>query len=493
MLSLLNVSMGQILFSSVGAWFIFAIFRALHNLYLHPLAKFPGPILRCAFHMPYQFETWTGNHVGNWHDLHRRYGEIVRVSPTQLSIINADAWKDIYGYGSRQPMQKCPDFYYQEAQFPYAITTAPDEVHTRMRRALNPAFSEQALRAQEGMIISYISLLISKLNSHAASGNAVDIMKYLNFTTFDITGDLTFDESFGSLESENYDSWIAIIFDWIRFGAYLRVLTFYGFPIQTFFKIIPALRQGLDTHRNYTGDKMERRLNKKTDRKDFLSYISKDSDERTITRDEMKETSGLLILAGSETSATLLSGAIYYLLKNPSWLKKLEHELRTAFANETEITFASTAQLKILNAVIQETFRLYPPVPGALPRVTPKGGALVAGTFIPGDITIGIPQYPASRSSHNFTDPDKYAPERFLGDDRYASDKRQVIQPFSTGPRNCIGQSLAWAEMRTILGRLVWNFEFQMLDTSKDWEKQQRVFVLWSKPSLMVRLRAREA
>jgi cytochrome P450 len=233
-------------------------------------------------------------------------------------------------------------------------------------------------------------------------------------------------------------------------------------------------------------------LDVKTSQSDhWPSYISKDSHE--ITNAEMKETSGLLILAASETSATLLSGAIYYMLKNPEWLGKLQHELRTAFADESEITFASTAQLKILNAVIQETFRLYPPVPGSLPRVTPKEGALVAGTFIPGDTTIGIPQYPASRSSRNFTDPDKYAPERFLGDEKYASDKRQVIQPFSVGPRNCIGQSLAWAELRTILGRLVWNFEFEMLDTSRDWEKQQRVFILWSKPSLMVRLRTREA
>lgn len=207
----------------------------------------------------------------------------------------------------------------------------------------------------------------------------------------------------------------------------------------------------------------------------------------------MKETSGLLILAGSETSATLLSGAVYYLLKNPDWMTKLQKELRTAFATDDEITFKSTTQLRVLNAIIQETFRLYPPVPGALPRITPKQGALVAGTYVPGDITIGIPQYCASRSSRHFTDPDKYAPERFLGDEKYALDKRNVIQPFSVGGRSCIGQNLAWAEIRTILGRLVWNFELEMLDASQDWEKQQRVFVLWSKHSLMVRLRAREA
>ena len=149
---------------------------------------------------------------------------------------------------------------------------APFEEHLRMRRALNPAFSPEALRAQEGIITSYISLLISKLKVHAASGSPIDIMKYLNFTTFDITGDLTFDESFGSLESENYDSWIAVIFDWIRIGAILRVLRFYGVPVKYLFSLIPALKRGEAIHRSHTGNKMERRLNKNTDRKDFLRY-----------------------------------------------------------------------------------------------------------------------------------------------------------------------------------------------------------------------------
>jgi cytochrome P450 len=211
-----------------------------------------------------------------------------------------------------------------------------------------------------------------------------------------------------------------------------------------------------------------------------------------MSDEEIKETSGLIILAGSETSATVLSGAMYHLLQNPSWMTKLQDEVRTAFKTESELTFTSTSQLKILNAVINETFRVYPPIPGSLPRVSPKEGATVAGAYIPPGTKIGIPQYAAYRSSRNFTDPDTFAPERFLGDEKYAEDKRSVIQPFSTGPRNCIGKSLAYAEVRTILAKLVWTFDFEMMDTSRDWEKQ-KVFILWSKPSLMVKLKARES
>jgi len=210
-----------------------------------------------------------------------------------------------------------------------------------------------------------------------------------------------------------------------------------------------------------------------------------------MSHPEIELLGSTLVMAGSETSATLLSGAIYYLLKNPTWLEKLQAEVRGAFPEDAQITFTNTAHLKLLNAVIYETFRLYPPVPGALPRVVPKNGATVAGTAFPPDTKIGIPQYAAYRSKRNFTDPETFAPDRFMDNEAYAQDKRSIMQPFSVGPRNCIGQSLAWAEMRTILSRLVWNFDMKLVDPNEAWEKQ-KTFVLWDKSSLMVKLQVRK-
>jgi cytochrome P450 len=162
-----------------------------------------------------------------------------------------------------------------------------------------------------------------------------------------------------------------------------------------------------------------------------------------MSQEEMKETSASIVWAGSETTATLLCGAVYYLLKNPAWLKKLQDELETNFQNGFHITFTSTGHLKILNAIIKETFRIYPPVSIFLPRTVPKEGATVAGTFIPPGNRIGIPQYATYRSSRNFKGPDVYAPERFLGEEMHAEDKRSVLQPFSVKPRSCISQNLA--------------------------------------------------
>jgi cytochrome P450 len=101
----------------------------------------------------------------------------------------------------------------------HTVSIALSDDHTRIRRLLNHAFSEQALRSQESIIMSYINLMISKLDKHASADNPVDIMKYLNFLIFDITGDLTFDETFGTLKTEEYDQSIANIFGMLKFGV----------------------------------------------------------------------------------------------------------------------------------------------------------------------------------------------------------------------------------------------------------------------------------
>lgn len=79
--------------------------------------------------------------------------------------------------------------------------------------------------------------------------------------------------------------------------------------------------------------------------------------------DEMVSVSEILILAGSETVATALSGMLYYLLKKPSCLIRLTQEIRSSFQNENEINIGSAAPLRYLNAVLEELMRFYPPVP----------------------------------------------------------------------------------------------------------------------------------
>jgi cytochrome P450 len=106
-----------------------------------------------------------------------------------------------------------------------------------------------------------------------------------------------------------------------------------------------------------------------------------------MSRREIMKTSSTLIIAGSETTATLLSGATFHLLKSPSALEKLTEEIRTTFPDAAELTFATLAHLPYLNACLQEALRIYPPVAGTLARRTQAGGAIINGQFIPENVS----------------------------------------------------------------------------------------------------------
>lgn len=200
----------------------------------------------------------------------------------------------------------------------------------------------------------------------------------------------------------------------------------------------------------------------------------------------------MLTCVGSE--ATLLSGATYYLASNPDKLKRLAGEIRGNATRIEDLDFDSLTNLPYLNACIKEGLRIYPPAPSALTRVIPAGGQAVAGRWLPGGTRVAVAQWASFRSEANFRDADTFVPERWIaGEDAdYAGDARDVFQPFSFGPRNCLGRNMAMHEMRLILASLIWNFDVE-LDADHcreigDWA-DQRTYLLWEKKPLMCRLK----
>ena len=108
-----------------------------------------------------------------------------------------------------------------------------------------------------------------------------------------------------------------------------------------------------------------------------------------MTREEIISNSGVLLVAGSETTATLLSGATYYILSNLVVLKKLQAEIRDAFQSEDEITplsVRSAGKLPYMEAVLTESLRMYPPIPASLPRMTGSMGETIDGPFVPANV-----------------------------------------------------------------------------------------------------------
>jgi cytochrome P450 len=103
---------------------------------------------------------------------------------------------------------------------------------------------------------------------------------------------------------------------------------------------------------------------------------------------ELYSTMSMIVLAGSETSATLLSGLVFRLLKNPEIYGKLTKEVRSAFNDTSDMAPRNEADFPYLNACIEEALRIYPPVPMSIPHITPPEGATVSGRFIPGNVLV---------------------------------------------------------------------------------------------------------
>jgi len=195
------------------------------------------------------------------------------------------------------------------------------------------------------------------------------------------------------------------------------------------------------------------------------------------------------MIAGTETTATLLSGLVYLLLRNPGPMRQLTDEIRESFNSPEEMTLGSLARLKYLHACLEEALRLYPPIPTGLQRRTPPGGTAICGKYVPENTIVQISRLVAARSPTNFRNPDSFIPERWISSE-YDSDNKAATQPFSLGPRNCIGKNLANHEIRLILAMVIYHFDLKLCEESKTWI-DHKVFMFWEKPPLMVTLTPR--
>lgn len=259
-------------------------------------------------------------------------------------------------------------------------------------------------------------------------------------------------------------------------------------------------------HQATVKDMVRKRINKTEydHRGDFMDHIMRaKTAQAELTDAELAANADLLMIAGSETTATLLAGVTYLLLSNPFKLHRVITEVRSAFSTAESITFATaTSRLPYMLACLTEALRLYPPVPIVIFRETlptQPAGTLISGHTVPPNTKVGVPQLAAYHSSRNFHRPTSFLPERWLpaatqdATSEFYADRRDVHRPFSTGPRDCIGRNLAFHEMRIIMARLLWEFDLALEDEEEmngGW-RDQKVRIFWDKKPLMVRLKKR--
>ncbi|KIW06434.1 uncharacterized protein PV09_02881 [Verruconis gallopava] len=465
--------------------------QVIYNLYFHPLRKFPGPKLWATSELPRAVLRLKGTELWERLEAHKKYGKVVRISPNDLSWIDEGIWKDVFAHrqGHDEFMKDISDRTMQPNGYT-GILMADRENHSRYRRLLSYAFSEKGMKEQQPHIIKYVDLLMKDLKGIAGDG-PLDLVQWFNFTTFDIIGKLAFGEDFGCLREGKVHPWIEMIFGNLKSLVIISCMRRLGFEWLLPYLATKKQMIGRIYNYNFAKSMIDERVKRGSDQKDFWDNVLKHSDKKTgMNQDEMVSNSSNLVLAGSETTATLLSGCIYQLCKNPETLKKATQEIRTAFSSDAEIDLFSTGQLKYTLAVLEETMRIYSPVPSQSNRTVPAGGDTVLGYFLPGGTVISFSQHIANHYPPYWTEPEKFLPERFLGDEKFKNDNFAVMQPFSVGSRNCIGRNLAYSEMRLILARFLWNFDVRLDDKmmeGKEWT-DQKTYILWEKHPLWAKL-----
>lgn len=389
----------------------------------------------------------SGNLHSRLRELHDQYGDVIRIRPNALTYRAPQAWTDIYGHRKQGalPFSKDPQFFTPAPSGSSHMINANEADHARQKRLLTHAFSDRSLREQEPLVLSYINLFVSKLQESAAREEVVNMEELLNFLTFDIIGDLAFGEPFGCLQGSEYHPWVATIFKSVKTGAFIRAFQIYPILALAMRKMMPKsmIRRRVE-HAQMSKEKVARRLQMTTTRPDFISYILKYNDERGMQRREIETNASIMITAGSETTATVLAACVFFLLKHADCHLKLTQEVRGTFPTEDSITFLAASKLPFLNAVIEESLRLHPPFPAIGPRLVPRGGAMINGQYVPGEVSVSVAHYSTFRASSNFAKPDSFIPDRWLEENKvggiFESDKREALQPFSYGPRACIGR-----------------------------------------------------
>jgi cytochrome P450 len=284
-------------------------------------------------------------------ELHKRYGPVVRVGPNELAFSSPQAWRDIYGHkkAGEEEFPKPAAFYRIFNAMPLTVFNSDRNDHSMLRRQLAHGFSDRSMREQEPIIGSYVDLLISRLRDSVKNNSRQNIKEWFNWTTFDVIGDLSFgvDGGFGCLENSSYHPWVSLIATSIREIGVILALKSLGFdrPLQW------LSQSGLladSKHRAIVSEKVAQRM-KGGERPDFLEGLIRKKDELNLTERQIVGNASLLVIAGSETTATLLSGATFLLTTHPETLRKLEQEVRSAFKSDEEITLMSVGNLSYVS------------------------------------------------------------------------------------------------------------------------------------------------
>lgn len=300
----------------------------------------------------------------------------------------------------------------------------------------------------------------------------------------DTIGSLAFGTAFGMIEQGKADAdvdlklpdgsiqrtscnAVKIINERGEYAATMGVVARYLRPTAA---MLPWFSRRLTSVNKLTGIALARvndHLKNGSERDDLLAKLSAGTDEKgdPMGKDELVSEALTQLIAGSDTIANTSTAIIYHICHHPDALRKLQAELDDKLVTlDEDVPLADDVQtLPYLTAVINETLRIHSTSALGLPRIIPAGGITIHGKLFPEGTILSVPTYTIHRNKEIWgDDAEDFRPERWLKQGAF-SHYGKAFNPFSFGPRQCVGRNLGLIELQLLIATMFKHFNFELV------------------------------
>lgn len=346
-----------------------------------------------------------------------------------------------------------------------------------VRSIITPAFSSARLKNMLPLLQLCCKQLVEYLKQY--DGKDLDMKDTLGHYTletigacaFGIKGDALTDENAYFIKvAEKFNEMpkmkrIFLLFLMVLAPQLLKYLNISFLNQESIKELVKTLKM-VKAERRLTGDKKNDFLQllidaAETERKDSGTKAKLYLDDDTIDAQSL-----LFLLAGYETSSTLLSFAIHVLATKPELQEKLRDHV-VKMTDGQDITYDLLSQLTYLEGFLLETLRMYPPV-SRVDRTCVKK-YILPGTSVQVNVNdvVAIPIYGIHMDPEHYPEPHEFRPERFMGDEKNTRPSHLFLA-FGVGPRNCIGLRFAMFSAKLAMVTLLKNFKFTTCPKTRD-------------------------
>ncbi|KAL6365783.1 hypothetical protein LRP88_00358 [Fusarium phalaenopsidis] len=468
--------MGYLVLAAAAA-VTYGVVVCVYRLYFSPLAKFPGPKIAAvtSWYNGYHDLVSGGQYIWAIEEMHRKYGPIVRTRPDTIHVNDPAFIEKLYSQSPKHRRERHSTILGTMQADGSILATKDHDLHRRRRAVLNPFFSSQNVKRLSPVINGILFNLLRRMEGWAKAGQPVKLNSAYRAATKDVIQAYALGDGEMCLDMEDCNTAFFDVFTPQRvchLGTHAFWLAYLmaNLPPVIMTTLLPRVGVFATFMINLNAeiDQIKQAEKLPEGKTIFHEILRSDIPSSEKETPRLADEAMVLVIAGSETTASTLAAITYHLLADPSLMARLRVELERAMPDVNEIPDPSTLNgLQFLNALIQEAIRLYPGASHRQDRVAPDEDLVYqrpdGQTFvIPAGTGVGMTAPLVNRNPDLYPNPLEFRPDRYLENPGLAA----YQFAFSKGTRQCIGINLAYQELQTFVAGIFRKYD--VYDTSKD-------------------------